>query len=94
MKRVAAMLDSRTFTAVPFLEMLMELGGSKRKKKQTISDLPTLIFYIQSFSLTECIGTVRVEKYRVVFVCVCVSVCLSVCLSVGARTPKLLGRFP
>ena len=42
-------------------------------------------------SLTECIGIVQVGKYRVV--CLCVSVCVSVCLSVGARTPKLLGRF-
>ena len=33
-------------------------------------------FYIQSFSLTECIGIVRVGKYRVVCPCVCLSVCL------------------
>ena len=30
-------------------------------------------------SLTECIGIVRVGKYRVVCLCVCVSVCVSVC---------------
>ena len=48
-------------------------------------------FYIQSFSLTECIGIVGVRKYLgcpcfcvcvCVCLCVCVCVCLSVCLSV------------
>ena len=41
------------------------------------------IFYIQSFSLTECFVIVGVRKYLgclSVFVSVCVSVCLSVCL--------------
>ena len=54
-------------------------------------------FYFQSFSLTECIVIVRVGKYRgCLSVClsVCACVCACVCLSVGARTPKLLGRFP
>ena len=36
-------------------------------------------FYIQSFSLTECIVIDGVRKYRSCL-CVCVSVCLSVCL--------------
>ena len=46
-------------------------------------------YYIQSFSLTECIVIVGVQKYRVVCLslclCVCVSVCVSVCLSVCSR---------
>ena len=37
-------------------------------------------FYIQSFSLTECVVIVWVRKRGVV--CVCVCVCLSVCLCV------------
>ena len=44
-------------------------------------------FYIQSFSLTECIVVVRVRKTGVVCVCVCV------CVSVKSRLAKLLGRF-
>ena len=51
-----------------------------------------LFFYIQSFSLTECIVIVGVERYRGCL-SVCVSVCLSVCVSVESREPKLLGRF-
>ena len=53
-----------------------------------------LFFYIQSFSLTECIVIVGVGRYRGCL-SVCVSVCLSVCvcLSVESREPKLLGRF-
>ena len=51
------------------------------------------LFYIQSFSLTECIGIVWVGKYRVVCLSVCLCVCVCVCLSVCARTPKLLGWF-
>ena len=39
-------------------------------------------FYIQSFSLTQCIVIVRVGKYLVVCLSVCVSVCVCVCLSV------------
>ena len=62
----------------------------------------TEAFYIQSFSLTECIGIVRVRKYRVVCLCVCLCVCVSVCLcvcvcvcvSVRASMATLLGRFP
>ena len=53
-------------------------------------------FYIQSFSLTECIVVVQVRKMGgclSVCLCVCVSVCLCVCLSVISRVPKLLGRF-
>ena len=46
-----------------------------------------LSFYIQSFSLTECIVIVGVQKYRgCLYVCVCVCVCLSVCVSVRAIT--------
>ena len=52
-----------------------------------------LCFYIQSFSLTECIVIVRVRKTGVVCLSVCLSVCLCVCLSVTSRLPKLLGRF-
>ena len=40
-------------------------------------------FYIQSFSLTECIVIVGVGRYRgclSVCLCVCLYVCLSVCL--------------
>ena len=37
-------------------------------------------FYIQSFSLTECIVIVGVRKTGVVYLCVCLSVCVSVCL--------------
>ena len=58
---------------------------------------PPLGFYIQSFSLTECIVIVGVRKYLgclSVCLCVCLCVCVSVCLSVYTRTPKLLGRFP
>ena len=33
-------------------------------------------------SFNECIGIVRVQKYRVVCLSVCVCVCVSVCLSV------------
>ena len=42
------------------------------------------IFYIQSFSLTECIGIVWVRKIPglSVCLCVCLSVCVSVCVSV------------
>ena len=61
-------------------------------------------FYIQSFSLTECIvivGVLKTGGCLCVCVCVCVcvclsvclSVCVSVCLSVESRLPKLLGRF-
>ena len=49
-------------------------------------------FYIQSFSLTECIVIVGVRKTGgCLSVCLCV--CVSVCVSVRARTPKLPGRF-
>ena len=43
-------------------------------------------FYIQSFSLTECIVIVGVQKTGVVCLCVCVSVCLSVCEQLFAET--------
>ena len=36
-----------------------------------------MCFYIQSFSLTECIVIVGVRKTGVVCLCVCVCVCLS-----------------
>ena len=53
-----------------------------------------IFFFLHSvISLTECIGIVRVGKYRVVCLSVCVCVCLCVCLSVGARTLKLRGQF-
>ena len=42
-------------------------------------------FYIQSFSLTECIGIVGVRKYLGCLSAVCASVRLSVCLSVCSR---------
>ena len=63
--------------------------------KRSIRGSGNIRFLHSVISLTECIGIVRVGKYRVVClcVCVCVYVCLCVCLSVGARTPKLLGRF-
>ena len=40
------------------------------------------IFYIQSFSLTECIVIVGVGKYRVVCLSVCLCVCVCVCVCV------------
>ena len=43
--------------------------------------LVSVPFYIQSFSLTECIVIVGVRKTGGCL-CVCVSVCLCVCLSV------------
>ena len=54
--------------------------------------LSTNTFYIQSFSLTECIGIVWVRKIPglsvclCVCLCVCVSVCLSVCVEPWAET--------
>ena len=39
-----------------------------------------MIFYIQSYSLTECIVIVGVRKTGVVCLSVCLSVCLCVCL--------------
>ena len=39
-------------------------------------------FYIQSFSLTECIVSLGSGDTGAVCVCVCLSVCLSVCLCV------------
>ena len=45
-----------------------------------------LSFYIQSFSLTECIVIVGVRKYRgclCVCLCVCVSVCVCLCRAVS-----------
>ena len=52
------------------------------------------VFYIQSFSLTECIVVVRV-RYAELSVCLWVwaSLYLCVCVSVRARTPKLMGQF-
>ena len=53
-----------------------------------------LMFLHSVISLTECIGIVRVGKYRVVCLC-CVSVCVCVwlCVSSRARMPKLPSRF-
>ena len=48
-------------------------------------------FYVQSFSLTECIVIVRVRKYRVVCLSVCVSVC--VCASQYGLTLLQLAMF-
>ena len=60
---------------------------------ETNPELLYLLFYIQSFSLTECIVIIGVRKYRVVCLslCVCVCVCVSVCVSVRASMAKLLG---
>ena len=41
-----------------------------------------MVFLHSVISLTECIGIVRVGKYRVVCLSVCVCVCLCVCVSV------------
>ena len=45
-----------------------------------------------SLTECECIGIVRVGKYRVVCLCVCVCVCVSVCLSVCLSVCPVLSR--
>ena len=65
----------------------------EKRKSNEKNDIFVPHFYIQSFSLTECIVIVGVGKTGDVCLSVCASVCVCVCLSVCARTPKLLGRF-
>ena len=51
----------------------------------TNGNLRSLSFYIQSFSLTECIGIVGVRKYLGCLSAVCLCVCLCVCVCVCSR---------
>ena len=62
------------------------------KYKKKMKPLAPGNFYIQSFSLTECIVIVGVRKTGGCL-CVCLSVCLCVCVSVRASKAKLLGWF-
>ena len=90
---VVKVLKNCTKTLIQTLKSYEFCGILKNKTKLTtmncmLSYLKSLemetlysffFFYIQPFSLTECIVIIGVRKYRVVClsVCVCVSVCLS-----------------
>ena len=59
--------------------LLQESGrGTQRYERKSL-------FLHSVISLTECIGIVRVGKYRVVCLSVCVCVCLCFCLCVCLR---------
>ena len=89
-------LKNETLMYVDLEPLMTDMTISILTDKRNTTAVPGLFlddFYIQSFSLTECIVVVWVRKTGVVCLCVCVSVCVSVCLSVRASIAKLLGRF-
>ena len=97
-------VNSRAEKGFPFSNFVQALHGvtwrSWKLDKKSMTLFPksaefaksaSFHFYIQSFSLTECIVIVGVRKYRgclSVCLCVCVCVCLSVCVSVCLSAPE------
>ena len=81
-------LKNETLMYVDLEPLMTNMTISILTDKRNTTAVPGLFlddFYIQSFSLTECIVVVWVRKTGVVCLCVCVSVCLAqVCRWVGA----------
>ena len=78
-------LKNETLMYVDLEPLMTNMTISVLTDKRNTTAVPGLFlddFYIQSFSLTECIVVVGVQKPGVVCLCVCLSVCVCMCVSV------------